>query len=63
MHYALTVVLLINVKSQLCSQLDDSVLAAVINYVISVLHNYCAPLHKLQNVLLLLTGMSCLKFG
>ena len=46
MHYALTVVLLINVKSQLCSQLDDSVLTAVINYVISVLYNYCAPLHK-----------------
>ena len=46
MYYVLLVVLLINIKSHLCSQLDDTTFTTIINYIISALHNCCVPLHK-----------------
>jgi len=46
MYYVLLVVLLINIKSHLCSRLDDTTFTAMINYVISTLHDCCVPLHK-----------------
>jgi len=46
MYYILLVVLLINIKSHLCSQLEDTTFTTTINYIISTLHDCCVPLHK-----------------